>query len=65
MYWIVFGVLAALIVGMRFRPGGKYREMAKRHDRCTSCRAPLKWSGTWRGGQYDTVCQKCGATQPR
>jgi predicted RNA-binding Zn-ribbon protein involved in translation (DUF1610 family) len=65
MYWIVFGVLAAIIIGVRFRPGGKYREMAKKHDRCASCRAPLEWSGTWRGGQYAGVCPKCGEVQSR
>jgi hypothetical protein len=61
MYWIFFGVLAAVIIGFNFRPGGRYREMAKGHDHCTSCRAALKWSG----GQYTPVCPKCGATQAR
>jgi hypothetical protein len=60
-YWIIFGVLAAVIIGYRFRPGGKYREMAQRHDRCQSCRAALKWSG----GAYATVCPKCGHEQER
>jgi predicted RNA-binding Zn-ribbon protein involved in translation (DUF1610 family) len=46
---------------VRFRPGGKYREMAKGHDHCVSCRAGLKWSG----GQYATVCPKCGKSQDR
>ncbi len=61
IYWIFFGVLFAIIVVVRFRPGGKYREMAKGHDRCTSCRAALKWSG----GRYATVCPKCGKDQER
>jgi hypothetical protein len=61
VYWIFFGVLAAIIIGVRFRPGGKYREMAKGHDHCVSCRAGLKWSG----GQYATVCPKCGKSQDR
>jgi hypothetical protein len=61
IYWIIFGALAAIIIGYRFRPGGKYREMAQRHDRCASCRASLKWSG----GQYAEVCPKCGAAQER
>ena len=61
IYWIVFGALAAIIIGLRFRPGGKYREMAKGHDHCASCRAALKW----REGHYATVCPKCGETQPR
>ncbi len=60
-YWIFFGVLAAVIIGYRFRPGGKYREMAKGHDRCGSCRASLKWSD----GHYASECPKCGATQVR
>jgi hypothetical protein len=58
-YWIFFGVLAAIIMVVRFRPGGKYREMARGHDRCRSCRASLKW----RGGQYADVCSKCGESQ--
>ena len=61
IYWIFFGVLAAIIIGVRFRPGGKYREMAKGHDRCHSCRASLKWSE----GHYAMVCPKCGATPSR
>jgi hypothetical protein len=61
IYWIIFGVLAIGIIGYRFRPGGKYREMAKKHDRCVSCRGGLKWSN----GQYSAVCPKCGAAQPR
>jgi rRNA maturation endonuclease Nob1 len=61
IYWIFFGVLAAIIIGVRFRPGGKYREMAKGHDRCTSCRAGLKWSSR----RYADVCPKCGAEQAR
>jgi hypothetical protein len=61
IYWIFFGVLAALIIGYRFRPGGKYRAMAQGHDRCASCRASLKWSG----GRYAEVCPKCGETQAR
>jgi hypothetical protein len=61
IYWIFFGVLAALIIGYRFRPGGKYRELAKGHDRCVACRATLKWVD----GQYAAVCPKCGASQPR
>ena len=65
IYWIFFGVLAAIIIGVRFRPGGKYREMAKRHDRCRSCRAPLKWGGSWRAGEYAAVCPKCGEAQTR
>ena len=64
-YWIFFGVLAAIIIGVRFRPGGKYREMVKGHDHCGSCRAPLKWGGTWRAGEYAAVCPKCGETQAR
>jgi rubredoxin len=59
IYWIVFGVLAALIIGYRFRPGGKYREMAKGHDRCGSCKGSLKWTN----GQYAEVCPKCGVAQ--
>ena len=61
VWWTVFGVLAALIIGYRFRPGGKYREMAKGHDRCTSCRGSLKWNE----GSYAPVCPKCGAEQDR
>jgi hypothetical protein len=61
IYWIVFGVLAAVIIGYRFRPGGKYREIARGHDRCGSCRAALKWSN----GGYVTVCPKCGHEQER
>jgi hypothetical protein len=61
VYWIFFGVLAAIIIGVRFRPGGKYREIAKGHDHCAFCRASLKWSG----GKYATVCPKCGKTQDR
>jgi hypothetical protein len=61
MYWIFFGVLAAVIIGVRFRPGGKYREMAKGHDRCGSCRSGLKWID----GHYATVCPKCGEAQDR
>jgi hypothetical protein len=60
-YWIFFGVLAAIVIGYRFRPGGKYREMARGHDRCTSCRAGLKWTS----GSYATVCPKCGHEQER
>ena len=59
--WIFFGALAAIILAVRFRPGGKYREMAKGHDRCASCRSSLKWVG----GQYPDVCPKCGESQPR
>jgi predicted RNA-binding Zn-ribbon protein involved in translation (DUF1610 family) len=65
IYWIFFGVLAVVIIGVRFLPGGKYREMAKGHDHCASCRAPLKWGGTWRAGQYAAVCPKCGEAQVR
>jgi predicted RNA-binding Zn-ribbon protein involved in translation (DUF1610 family) len=65
VYWIVFGLLAVIIIGYRFRPGGKYREMVQQHDRCTSCRSSLRWSGTWRAGQFDAVCPKCGAEQSR
>jgi len=61
VYWIIFGVAAAAIIAYRFRPGGKYREMAKGHDRCGSCRAGLKWSG----GHYPDVCPKCGTAQVR
>ncbi len=59
IYWIIFGVLFAIIMVVRFRPGGKYREMAKGHDRCSSCRAALKW----KDGHYATVCPKCGKAQ--
>jgi predicted RNA-binding Zn-ribbon protein involved in translation (DUF1610 family) len=65
MYWIFFGVLAAIIIGVRFRPGGKYRVMAMGHDRCRSCRASLQWGGTWSSGQYAAVCPKCGEAQGR
>jgi hypothetical protein len=58
-YWIFFGVLAAIIIAVRFRPGGKYREIARGHDRCGSCRASLKWSA----GRYADVCPKCGEPQ--
>jgi len=61
IYWVIFGVLAAIIIGHRFRPGGKYRELAKGHDRCSSCGASLKWSG----GRYAEVCPKCGEAQAR
>jgi hypothetical protein len=61
IYWIFFGTLAAIIIGVRFRPGGKYREMAKGRDRCAFCRTALKWSD----GQYATVCPKCGKEQTR
>jgi hypothetical protein len=60
IYWIFFGVLAAVIMVVRFRPGGKYREMAKGRYRCASCRSSLKWSG----GRYAEVCPRCGAAQP-
>jgi hypothetical protein len=63
--WLLFAVLAAIIIGYRFRPGGKYREMVKQHDRCKSCRASLRWTGTWHSGQYEAECHKCGAAQPR
>jgi hypothetical protein len=65
IYWVFFAVLAFVIIGYRFRPGGKYRAMVKQHDRCASCRTSLRWTGTWRAGQFDTVCHKCGAAQPR
>jgi hypothetical protein len=61
IWWIVFGVLFLIIMAVRFKPGGKYREMAKGHDRCSSCRASLKWSG----GHYATECPKCGTVQAR
>ena len=60
-YWIFFGVLFIVILAVQFRPGGRWREMAKGHDHCASCRASLKW----RDGQYATVCPKCGKTQDR
>ena len=62
-YWIFFGILAAVIIGVQFRPGGHWREMAKGRDHCSSCRAPLKWSGTWRAGEYADVCPNCGEMQ--
>jgi hypothetical protein len=61
IYWIVFGVLFAIIVAVRARPGGMYREIAKGHDRCAFCQAKIKWVS----GAYGTVCPKCGETQPR
>lgn len=61
IYWILFGVVAVVIMTVRFRPGGKYREMLKGHDHCESCRAWLKWSG----GRYATVCPRCGKEQTR
>jgi hypothetical protein len=63
VYWIFFGVLAAIIIGVQFRPGGHWREMSKGRDHCSSCRAPLKWGGTWRAGEYANVCPKCGEVQ--
>ena len=60
-YWIIAAVVAAAVFTVRFRPGGKWREMLKGHDHCQACRAWLKWSE----GGYATVCPRCGQEQTR
>jgi hypothetical protein len=61
IYWLLFGLAFVVIMAVQFRPGGKYREMAKGNYHCTSCRAWLKWSD----GHYASVCPRCGRTQQR